>query len=410
MMRAANFTTAFLLLLIPALASAEHWPRFRGPNGRGLGDSRVVLPEENPILWKQALPGEGHGSPVVWDGRLFVMTALPEDGTQIVRCLDTKDGGLIWERTFPARTYTKKNLNTFASVTPALDESCVYCTWANPDEFIVAALDKADGKTVWKKDLGPFAAEHGYGGSPIIVGDTVIVAAEQDEPGFVAALDRKTGSIRWKTLRKGEKTAYATPCLFQPKGGKPQLVSASQAHGIYALDPETGRPLWELPVFKMRVCGSPLVTDEFAVASCGSGGGGKRTVVVRPGDPAKGTEPKVAYEPEIARPYVVTPIAVDGLLYLWSDNGILSCLDLATGEEHYRKRLQDTFFASPVSDGRNLYCISRSGKLFVVPVGKKFTEPRKIDLEEPSHATAAIADGVLYVRTLSHVFAIGEGR
>ena len=405
-----KFAIYAALLLLPSLASAENWPRFRGPNGQGLADSRVVLPQENSVLWKQPLPGEGHGSPVVWEDRLFVMTALPENGTQIVCCLDTKDGKLIWERSFPARTYRKKNLNTFASATPAVDDTLVYCTWANPDEFIVAALDQADGKTVWKKDLGPFIAEHGYGGSPILVGDSVIVAAEQDEPGFVAALDRKSGEFRWKTPRKGEKTAYATPCLFRPKSGQEQLISASQAHGLYALDATTGKPTWELPLFKMRVCGSPLVTKEFAMASCGSGGGGKRTIVVRPGDPAKGTEASVAYEPETARPYVVTPIAVGDLLFLWTDNGILTCLDLATGKTHYRERLQDTFFASPISDGRTLYCISRTGKLFVIPVSKEFKKPRKIDLEEPSHATAAIVDGVLYVRTLSNMFALGKGR
>lgn len=403
-------TMTCLALLWVCTAAAENWPRFRGPDGRGLAESRVNLPDENPILWEQPLPGEGHGSPVVWEGRLFVMTALPEDGTQIVRCLDTKDGGLLWERSFPARTYVKKNLNTFASSTPALDEAHVYCTWANPDAFIVAALDEADGKTVWQKDLGPFVAEHGYGGSPILAGDMVVVAGEQDEPGFVAALDRKSGELRWKTPRKGEKTAYATPCLFHGIGDKPQLVSASQAHGLYALNPETGEPLWELPLFTMRVCGSPLVTDEFAIAGCGSGGGGQRTVVVRPGDPANGTEPRVVYEPEIGRPYVVTPIAVGDLLFLWSDNGILTCAELATGKTHYRQRLQDTFFASPVSDGRNLFSIARSGKLFVVPVAKEYQKPRLIDLKEPSQATAAIAGGALYVRTLRRIFALGDGR
>ena len=253
---------------------------------------------------------------------------------------------------FPSATYQKNASAAYASATPALDQERVYVAWATPKEYIVLALSQKDGSDVWRRDLGPFASQHGFGASPIVWKDLVIVANDQDKASFIAALDCKTGQTRWQAERRTEKASFSTPCLFEPKDGKPQLILSSWSHGLTSLDPQTGKQNWDLPVFHdNRIVGSPMIAAGLIFAAAGVGGGGKEMVAVEPGDPDRGVEAKVAYNVQGSLPYVPTPVAKGRLLFLWHDNGVVACTDAPTGKRLWQQRVGGSFFGSPVRVG-----------------------------------------------------------
>jgi outer membrane protein assembly factor BamB len=272
----------------------------------------------------------------------------------------------------------------------------------------VLALSQRDGSDVWRRDLGPFVSQHGFGASPIVWKDLVIVANDQDKASFIAALDCKTGQPRWQAKRRTEKASFSTPCLYEPEGGKPQLILSSWAHGLTSLDPATGKLIWELPVFhNNRIVGSPAIAAGLIFAAAGVGGAGREMVAVQPGNPDRGVEAKLAYSVQGSLPYVPTPVANGPLLFLWHDNGVVACIDAPTGKRLWQQRVGGNFFGSPVRVGDRLYCISRSGEMVVLAAADKYQLLARIPLGEASHATPAVADGVMYLRTVSHLMAIG---
>jgi outer membrane protein assembly factor BamB len=392
------------------LAQGQNWPRFRGPNGEGI-DEAANIPAHwtaDDYRWRIQLSGVGYSSPVVWGERVFVTSALEEDGRQLVHCRSAVDGHQYWRREFPASTYAKSHLNSYASPTPAVDADRLYCSWATPREYNVAALDHRTGDVLWRRDLGPFQSQHGPGASLMVVGDLVVVPNDQDGESSVVALEAKTGRTRWTAARHRNLAGYSTPFLFQPNGAAAQLILTSRAHGITSLQPQTGNPNWELDVLDSRVVGSGVAVSGLIVAGCGGGGIGTRMVAVRPAVPDRRPKPEIAYQvPKGAIPYVPTPVTCGPLLFLWFDRGIVSCLDGASGEVHWRERVGGEFFGSPVRVADRLYCISRSGDVYVVAASEQFKLLGKVSLGERSHSTPAVAGGRMYLRTVSHLMAVG---
>ena len=184
-------------------AWAQEWTRFRGPNGTGQSEESTIpaVWTEDETLWKSKLPGSGNSSPVLWGDRIFLLSADPANGTRYVVCLSADDGKILWQRDYPSEVHPIHQLNTLASSTPCVDAERVYCAWSTPEEFTLLALTH-DGAPVWKANLGPFVSQHGFGTSPIIVGDLVIITNDQDAESFVIAVDRTSGATEWKIDRK----------------------------------------------------------------------------------------------------------------------------------------------------------------------------------------------------------------
>ena len=240
-----------------------------------------------------------------------------------------------------------------------------------------------------------------------LLGDMVILANEQDGNSSVIALDRATGETRWRSDRRTEKAAYATPCVYQPDTGPAQLIVNSWAHGISSLDPATGKLNWEQAVFKYRVVGSPAIAGGLVFGACGTGGVGRQMFAVRPGNAATGAEAEVAYELKGSLPYVCTPVAYGDLLFSWFDRGVVTCLDAPSGKIHWQERVGGNYFSSPVRVADRIYCISREGEVVVLAAKKKFKELSRVDLKERSNSTPAVADGTMYLRTVSHLMSLG---
>jgi outer membrane protein assembly factor BamB len=392
--------------LAATAAVAQEWTRFRGPDGAGhaKADPNAIPVQwtEADYNWKVKLPGTGHGSPVLWGERIFLMCCDERTAARMVVCLSAANGGSLWTRTYKSQPFGMNRDNSFAGTTPAVDKDRLYAAWATPKQITLVALDH-DGKELWQRDLGPHRSQHGPCTSPIVFEDMVILPNDQQGESFLIAVDCATGKTRWKLPRTSGRAAYSTPCVYRPAGGQAQLILTSTAGGITGVDPKTGQVIWDRgEVMPERCVGCPVVAGDLVVAASGTGGRGK-LVAVRP---TAGRQAEIAYKLDPG-PYVPTPLVRGDLIFLLGDLGAVSCLRAATGREVWKDKLPDRFYGSFVLVGQRLYCISRTGKAYVLAAGEQFKLLATNSLPERSFATPAVAGGRMYLRTYSHLISIG---
>jgi outer membrane protein assembly factor BamB len=405
---------AFVFLCIPV--SGQEWTRFRGPNGTG--ESETEFPAqwgEGEIEWKVKLPGFGHGSPVLWEEKIFLLSADPQSATRYLLCLDASNGKELWRRDFPSSPHKLHRYSSYASSTPALDAEAVYIAWSDWGHMNVAALDHS-GRDLWQRDLGVFVNQHGFGSSPMLYQDLVVVNCSQEpakdpkgeapEPkeSFIVALEKGTGKERWRLPRQTDTSSYSVPCVRQTADRGEELLCCSTKEGVFAIDPKTGKENWSVAdAFSMRTVSSPVMAGGHVFGSTGSGGGGNYVVACKPGENAD-----VVYEIKTEAPYVPTPVAKGDLLFLWADKKVATCIDAASGKEVWQHRVSGReFFGSPVRAGSKIFCIDDTGLVVCIAADSKFKELGKTDLKEECRSTPAIAGGKMYVRTGSHLYCIG---
>jgi len=400
---------------LAAHASATNeWTRFRGPDGSGISEATGIPVQfsEADYNWRIPLDGSGHSSPVCWDDKLF-LTIVPSDkpDTRELRCLDIKDGRLVWTHEERFEEYHNHKFNTSASTTPAVDADHIYLYAAAADKVLLQAIDH-EGKTAWERSWDGLAMEHGQAASPILVGDVLIISNDQLEGGggFIMGLDRRDGRTLWEHPRTSEKAGYSTPAVVpcpRTASGK-QVVFASMSYGYTGVDPDTGKILWEIaPGFKFRSVGTPVYTEGVLLSTVGSGGGGKDGLALDlDSNPEK---PETLYRLEKDIPYVPTPVAHEGRVYLWQDGGILRCIEARTGETIYEKRVGGNYFSSPILVGDYLWGMSRdeSGPVVVVKAGDEFEIVGENKLGAGVFATPAVHDGVMYIRTTDSLISLG---
>jgi outer membrane protein assembly factor BamB len=244
--------TIFALSIAPMIASlaltrtaAEDWSQFRGPNGSGVSATTGLPVEFGPqknVIWKTALP-PGHSSPVLTRNRIFVTahTREKENYQLLVICLDRQTGKLLWQREVPRSHVGRlQNVNGPASPSPVTDGSNVYVFF---QEFGMASYDGA-GKERWKLPLGPFNMFYGFGASPILVDDKVVLPVDQDSPSsYLIAVDKNSGRVRWKVDRPVVISGYSTPIIYQPNQGPKQIV-IPESFQLSAYSVEDGKRVW----------------------------------------------------------------------------------------------------------------------------------------------------------------------
>jgi outer membrane protein assembly factor BamB len=397
------------------LAPAQEWTRFHGPNGTGESEATTIPAQwtEADFNWKVELPGKGHGSPVLWGEKVFLLSADPKTATRYVLCLNAADGQPIWRRDYPGVFHHLHANSSFASVTPAVDAERVYVAWSDPEYTRLMALDHA-GNEAWTLNLGPWVSQHGFGSSPMLYEDLVVIHCSQEDSmgrdprqpteSCVVAVEQSTGKIRWRTSRTINSASYSVPCVRKTEAGEEELVCCSQAEGIFALDPKTGKENWSLPVFSMRTVSSPLVVGGLVFGTTGKGAGGHYVVALRPGN-----EPKVEYEIRRDAPYVPTPVAKGDLVFLFEDRqGHVSCINAPDGKVlWFQPRVAGAFYGSPVRAGDKLFCVDHAGVVVCLAAGPEFKELGRTDLKQECRSTPAIAGGRMYVRTVSHLYSVG---
>lgn len=404
--------TTLLLVLAGMLqaswATADSWPRFRGPNGTGHSNLKGIPSEwsASDYEWTIDLPGKGHSSPIIWDNTLFVTTGH-EDGSRTLLCLDATTGKERWQVTqsFAANHLHQKN--SYASGTPATDGERVIVAFADEEHYVVTAYSMA-GEQLWTHDLGTFNSQHGQGLSPIIYEGKVIVPNDQWGPSAYTAFDIKTGEVLWKSDRKFIKTSYAT-AMIMPIAGKDQIIALSGGVGLAGIDPETGKQLWASGELPQRTVASPLATqDGRVIGICGQGGRGTILVAVDPTGSGDVSQTHVKGTRETSIPYVPTPVIDEHYLYLWNDDGIVCCVDLAgdLSDNVWRQRVGGNFSGSPVLIDGRLFCISEDGEVVVLKASPTYELLGRSSLGEPSYSTPAVANGRVYFRTFGKLMCL----
>jgi hypothetical protein len=269
------------------------------------------------------------------------------------------------------------------------------------------------GQEVWSRDLGRYETQHGFGSSLILAGDHVILFNSQDAeelpagvpPGSdsMIALDKKSGVDVWQTPLTATRVCYGAPSLARI-AGRDAILCASTGNGFFAVDAENGKLLWEPKAspFRKRVCSSLVQAGPLLISTEGSGGGGNILFAVK----ADGSQEEV-YRLTKAAPYVPTPVVRGDLMFLWADNGIVSCVDVATGAIHWTERIGGNVSSSPVLLGNKLLGISQEGILTVLAADKSFAKIGEVALDQTVRSTPAATKDRLLVRTDEQLWVVG---
>ena len=404
-----------ILLPVCSLASAGDWPRFRGPNGAGIADDKgvpVKWTDEN-ILWKTAIPGAGHSSPIVCKGRVFLQSASQDGDERWLFCLDAGKGEILWKTPSPGEGAKKHPLNSLASSTPATDGERVYAAFWDGKAIHLGAYNFKDGKPLWEHNLGSFKSQHGFGHSPMLVDGKVILANDQDGSSHLLAFDAKSGNKVWQTDRKPYRACYSTPILRDKPDGGRELIVASTA-GFTGYNPADGKAnwwyTWKFARAPLRTVGSPIFAGNLLIATSGDGAGDRDVIAVKLGDHGDVTADNLVWEnrKNYPFPYVPCMLAHGDYLFGVHDKGIASCHLARSGEEVWRRRLDSGFTASPVLIDGKIYAVSQSGSVHVFAAAAEFKLLAQNSIGENVSSSPAVADNRLFIRGENHLFCIGK--
>jgi outer membrane protein assembly factor BamB len=440
-----------LIILLTTAATAslsgQHWPSFRGPAASGVADGHATVSTWNVstgenVRWKTPVGGVAVSSPIVWGDRVFVSTAIGGDPKAGIRtglygdvepvndvsqhtwrliALDKRTGKVLWDRAaHEGVPKTKRHPKASqASPTPVTDGRRVVVSFGSEGLF---AYD-FDGKLLWKRDLGVLNAgwfydpdyEWGFGSSPIIWKDLVIVQCDIQKNSFIAAFDIATGAPVWRTPRE-EIPSWSTPAIFEHDGLAELVTQATTFTRGY--DPATGKELWRLSGNSEIAIPTPIIGPGFAIVTNGYRGiqpiyaikpGARGDITLKNGQTRSEF---ITWSTNRGGPYIPTPIVYGDNLYVLSNYGVLAAYTVRTGERIYEQRIAEggAFSASPVAADGKLYLSSEDGDVFVIRAGPKYERLARNEIGEVLMATPAISDGLIIIRGLKTVFAIGERR
>jgi len=401
------FLIVGLLVFYSYSQALENWPRFRGNNGDGYADCNIPHSwKDSSYRWSLPLNDEGHGSPTVWGNRVFINSSTDQGKTRKILCVNARDGSVEWTRSYQSQNHKTHRFNSFASSTPALDKENVYSVWGHSTELKVSAHNHY-GKLLWETDLGGVKGGHGFAVSPIVFEDRLIVPNDQEKGGGAHyALDCKTGNILWEIPRKSKRLTYSTPCVFTSPDGSSELIFTNWWLGFTSLEPKTGKQLWELSVFgrphSERAISSPIVAGNLVLGVCGFTTLDKHLVAIRPASVSKNGKAKEVWRLEETMPHIPSPLLSGNRLYLWADNGVITCVRPQTGEKVWKARVEgvkDTFFGSPVLAGSTIFCVSAYGQVVAIADSDEFKQLGVTDLGEVCRSTPALEMEDFYLRT-----------
>jgi outer membrane protein assembly factor BamB len=423
----------------------QNWPSFRGPGASGIADGQGAVLEWDVesgrnIRWRTAIPGLANSSPIVWGNRVFVTTAVSGAGDETFRsglygdvdsvddesehlfkvyALDRASGEIVWEKTAAgAVPGAKRHLkSTQANSTPVTDGKHVVALFGTIGMLVCYDLD---GNEQWTADLGILDAgwfydesyQWGHASSPIIYEDLVIVQADVDHGSFLGAWRLKDGKQAWRTER-GEAPSWGSPTVYRGEK-RDELITNGTA--IRGYDPKTGSELWSLGPNSEVTVATPVIGHDLFFVTAGYPPV-RPVYAIRPGGRGDLSLPEavesseaVAWSKNRGGTYIPTPLVYGDYLYTCANDGRLTAYDARTGERVYRARVGGggTFTASPIAGDGRLYFSNEEGDVIVVKAGPEYEELTKNAMGEIIMSTPAISDGLIVVRTLKHVYGIGE--
>ncbi len=443
-----SFTALFVLSLAIPLTAQEaldkgHWPTFRGRFARGVSEGHKLpttwdVEKGENIAWKIPIDGMAHSSPVIWGDRIYLTTATKDGEAELkvglygsvapveddsvhelkLICIDRTDGKILWTKTawkgVPAIKRHPKS--SHAASSPATDGEHILAFFASEGLYCY----DPKGEHLWKKCFGVLdsgwsrsrESQWGFASSPIIHEGKIIVQCDVQDDCFLACLDIETGKELWRAERD-ELPGWGTPTVDVSDEGTQIIVNGYKHIGGYDID--TGDEFWRMKGGGDIPVPTPIVSQGIALITSAHGrlspmiaiavdASGELTMKAEDNESVLWNVPRGGN-------YMQTPIAYGDEAYFCRDNGVLSCMDLRTGERKYRERLgtgYTGFSASGVAGDGKLYFTSEMGEVFVVAAGTEHKLLAMNELGEMCMASPAIATGTLYFRTRAHLIAISK--
>lgn len=410
-----NAIILYATLLIAGLINSgdeyHQWTRFRGSDGSGIDSNwktQVQLDSLN-LKWEMTIPGKGNSSPVVWGHKIFVTSSDDEKGVGYAMALDNRDGTILWQKEFNVPELSLHVNNKLAASTPTVDESKVYFIWCSKEKTVLMAISH-DGIMQWEATFDGIVSRHGGVNSLMLTDNYVVFTREQEDfsplKGSWLAVDKNSGKVAWELERKSVKAnSFSTPVMVDMDNHPPQLIFASQAHGLTSIDPETGKILWETEgLLPARVVASPIFSNGLIVACC------KGEAVIYDIKPSVDqlADTAMYHLPRSLSPYVPTPIVIGAYLFTFMDSGTIACIELKTGKLLWKERPAGAIFGSPICVAGNLYCMTKTGEVIVVRADSSYDLVGIHELGEGSFSTPVMCNNGMVLRTFSKLLLYGN--
>jgi len=404
------------------------WPEFRGPWSNGLATmpgTSLGLPlhwsETENVAWKTPIPFRGWSTPVVLDGQVWLTTAT-EDGHDFYAIgVDAETGEIRFnERLFHADSPEPlgNEVNSYASPSPVIEPGRVYVHFGS---YGTAALDTATCEVIWQRQDLPCRHYRGPGSSAILFEKLLILTFDGADVQYVAALDKETGKTVWKTdrttvwtdldeqgmpKREGDfRKAFSTPIVIDV-GGTPQLVSLGSS-AAFGYDARTGEEIWKTHNTAYTPAARPVFGNGLVFIATGRGD--VELVAMRVDGQGDVTDTHTVWKVTGRKvPEEPSPVLVEDLLYVVSNDGVLTCLEAATGNAVWSERIGGNYEASLLYADDRIYCFSVQGKATIFKHGRTYEVLATNTLESGFMASPAVGGNALFLRSKTHLYRIED--
>lgn len=431
------------LCLVSGGVCAQDWPSFRGQGATGVVDGPPlplqwdVTREDPAVIWKVDVPGVGHSCPVVVGDRLFVATAVPDEGESALQigrggsikaaeesgeqswqvlCFDRHTGKQLWRQEAHRGTpqATRHTKATHANTTVTVSGDRVVAFFGSEGLY---CYDLA-GTLIWQRDFGvvdisKYGIGWGYGSSPAVHEGRIVLVCDDPSNPYIVCCRLTDGAELWRTSRQDDcERNWSTPFIFERDNAAQIVVNGWP--WVVSYDLQTGEELWRIKGGGDNPVPTPFLVDDRIYVT--SAHGAKSPIIVLRtdaiGNISEAADPQAAgliWRTERGGAYMSTPVVVGDYLYLGNTNGVLRCFHAVTGEKVYEERIDSGAYmvASLVASNGRIYCTAEDGTVYVVAAGPDFQLLAENRLGEPCLATPAISGGRMYFRTTKSLLAIG---
>ena len=453
-------TTAFAFLLTafsPALADAN-WPQWRGPHANGLAEGKppIEWSETKNVQWKAQIPGQGHGTPVVWGDKIFLLAAVPtgvkaatvppppnkvfgqqrrpdqqerrrrfgqggsgrgrggfgrgakptEEMAFTTLCLNRTDGKIIWERIGRAEVPHQgvQSSNKYSAASAVTDGDRVYASFGSSGLYCY----DMDGNLLWNKDFGKVSVTFGEASSPAVHGNTLVIVRDNNDRSQVVALNATTGDELWSRDRD-ERSGWTTPSFLERHGTTEVLLTGANA--VRGYDLSNGEVLWQCSGLGSNPVPMLLHNDGSIIASSGHRNGAVMAFKLGAKGDLTDTD-AVQWTITRGTPYVPSPLLYHNtLLFCQRNDAILTCVDPASGDIHYQQeRVEGVggIYASPVGVNGHIYWPTQTGVTMVLKAGKDLTVVAKNKLNDAFDASPVVIGNQLFLRGHESLYCLAE--
>jgi outer membrane protein assembly factor BamB len=414
----------------------ENWPQWRGPLGTGAalkGNPPVEFGETTNLKWKTEIPGKGHATPIVWEDKIIVLTAVATEEKVVVEktedegdrswmrasstefihefkvvCVDRNDGSIDWQTTVIKELPLESthNLGSWASNSPCTDGEFIYAYFGSRGLYCL----NFEGGIIWERDFGQMEKHmsFGEGASPYLYGDKIFVQWDHEGDSWLYAIDKKTGKDVWK-LERDERTSWSSPFVVEING-KTQVITSATTN-IRGNDFETGELIWKSTGLTRNVIPVPVFADGILYVMSGFRGSAMQAIDLARAKGDISDTDAILWTYNQHTPYTPNPLLMDGKLYfLRVNNAFLTCLDAKTGAPFYeRVKLEgiSDLYSSPTGVSDKIYIVSENICL-VIKAGETFEVLASNELQDDFHASPVIVGNELLLRGFKSLYCFEE--